>query len=119
MPSGVMAQSIALLIKAGARPDAEARFACHATSHLLVHEKDSYEHLLKQRAMTVGDAASPIAFADVEKALNGGEGERPHTLILEHPHREIGGQLTPHADLSRIAELCSSLNVAFHLDGAR
>ena len=51
--------------------------------------------------------------------MKGGEGERPHTLILEHPHREIGGQLTPHADLSRIAELCSSLNVAFHLDGAR
>jgi hypothetical protein len=50
MPSGVMAQSIALLIHRDAsldsRKEPRNRFACHHSSHLLLHEEESYRKLL-------------------------------------------------------------------------
>lgn len=49
MPSGVMAQQIALLINSGGpdtNPIMRTAFICHWSSHLLLHENDSWRRLL-------------------------------------------------------------------------
>ena len=55
MPSGVMAQSIALLAhRAASKPyDEEGCFACHESSHLLLHEQDAYRELLGMGALVL------------------------------------------------------------------
>ena len=104
MPSGVMAQSIALMINS--RASSSNSFCCHKSSHLLIHEADSYTHLLNMSTHVI-DTESPISFEDVRSILDSGSTELPHTIILEHPHRELGGQLTAHDDLAKIKALCS------------
>jgi threonine aldolase len=41
------------------------------------------------------------------------------TLIIELPHRELGGRLTPWEDVISIGELCKKNGVKYHCDGAR
>ena len=40
-------------------------------------------------------------------------------LIVEIPHRELGGKVTPWEDLLQMQEYCQSRGIAFHCDGAR
>jgi len=41
------------------------------------------------------------------------------TLILELPHRELGGKLTPWNEVHQISKLCKEECIHFHCDGAR
>ncbi|KAL3909266.1 MAG: hypothetical protein SGILL_008154 [Bacillariaceae sp.] len=41
------------------------------------------------------------------------------TLILELPHRELGGKLTPYEDIVKMRKHTKAHSVAFHCDGAR
>mmetsp|Transcript_33 Transcript_33/g.74 ORF Transcript_33/g.74 Transcript_33/m.74 type:complete len:581 (+) Transcript_33:136-1878(+) len=41
------------------------------------------------------------------------------TIMLELPHREIGGKLTPWEEVEGISCLCQDRGVRFHCDGAR
>ena len=41
------------------------------------------------------------------------------SLILELPHRELGGKLTPWEDIEGIGKLCKQEGVKYHCDGAR
>ena len=51
MPSGVMAQQIALLIHSKNRT--KTMFACHHSSHLLLHEEEGFRNLLEMESMVV------------------------------------------------------------------
>ncbi|GAX27655.1 hypothetical protein FisN_13Hh253 [Fistulifera solaris] len=120
MPSGVMAQSIALLIHSQQKPQ---RFACHASSHLLIHENDAYRDLLnlevvslETRAAKESIAPAPLDFATVETQL---KNKAISTLILEIPHRELGGKMTSWHDVERMRDFCRTNQIAFHCDGAR
>ena len=42
-----------------------------------------------------------------------------HTLIIELPHRELGGKLTPWDEVLQIGQLCQQYGVNYHCDGAR
>lgn len=157
MPSGVMAQSIALLIHhhnqhqaaaaaatkmvsstdgANFRPAPaalEGVFACHSTSHLLLHEKDSYSQLLNMKALVIASSNTetnmttpkemsipPMKFEDVKTAMAAyGDTTTVSTLILELPHREIGGKLTPWEDIEQMRDYCRDHDIRFHCDGAR
>ena len=127
MPSGVMAQSIALLLhdRLSAR---RGTFACHRTSHLLLHEGESYSELLNMDAIvlplgsdgpcggSIGNTlgVEPMRLSDVEQMMLARD--PPSTLILELPHREIGGKLTPWAEVEQMGQLCRENGVAFHAD---
>ncbi|GAX27195.1 hypothetical protein FisN_13Lh253 [Fistulifera solaris] len=118
MPSGVMAQSIALLIHSQQKPK---RFACHASSHLLIHENDAYRDLLnleviRLETVTTSIAPAPLDFATVETQL---KNKAISTLILEIPHRELGGKTTSWLDVERMRDFCRIHQIAFHCDGAR
>ena len=68
-------------------------FVCHHTSHLLLHEKDCYSKLLHFEASIIppnpGVMQYPITFSSAKPLLD----SQPFALIVECPHREIGGDI--------------------------
>ena len=112
MPSGTMAQQIAMRIwcERGAR----ATIAFHPTCHLELHEEKGYERLHGLHATLVGDPNRLLTLADLE-ALR----EPVAALLLELPQREIGGRLPEWDDLVAQAAWAREHDVALHLDGAR
>ena len=139
MPSGVVAQSIALLMHGRLRArdmngDESVRrgtFACHRTSHLLLHEGQGYSELLNMDAIvlplgsdgpcggSIGNTlgVEPMRLSDVEQMISARA--PPSAIILELPHREVGGKLTPWAEVEQMGQLCRENGIAFHADGAR
>lgn len=132
VPSGVMAQSIALLIHSAADGSSDSRpkvFGCHHSSHLLLHEQDAYRELLnlepiifstETQAGKNGLHVPAMTFDDVENAFRERLADaRVTTLILELPHRELGGKLTTWEDVLRMSDYCRQQDIRFHCDGAR
>jgi len=116
MPSGTMAQQIALRI--GCDRQGRPTVAMHPTAHLEFAEHQGYQFLhgihriqfgapetLRQRLVTVKDL----------EAL----GDPPGMLLLELPCRPLGGQLPAWEELVAIREWAVSHSVPMHLDGAR
>jgi threonine aldolase len=132
MPSGVMAQSIALLIHSAADGSSDSRpkvFGCHHSSHLLLYEQEAYRELLHLEPIIIstetqagknGPHVPAMAFADVENAFKEHLADsRVTTLILELPHRELGGKLTAWEDVLLMRDYCRQQDIRFHCDGAR
>ena len=182
--SGGMAQSIALMIHSrnyssrnfGNNLNVEKKetfaFACHPTSHLLLHENDAFWELLGMEAVVVSPekesyhydpellklkgclGMEPVRLSHVHKMFHELDTSRDEhasspdesslqsasapatpvisypnrkaidcinifTLMLELPHREIGGKLTPWAEVQDISALCRERGIRFHCDGAR
>lgn len=113
MPSGVMAQQVALCIHS---KGVGGSFVCHSSSHITVHEKDSWDHLLKMKLEEV-DTKEPLSLSDVTSRLD--SNKDVSTVLLEHPHRELGGSMTDWSEIEAMSKLCKERGVAFHLDGAR
>lgn len=112
MPSGTMAQPIALRIHAD-----EARcsvVAFHPTCHLELHEQRAYSQLHGLDARLVGRRDRLIELADLEAVP-----EPVAALLLELPQREIGGLLPRWEALTEQAEWARRRGVRLHLDGAR
>lgn len=112
IPSGTMAQQIALKIYAG--KSGNRSFAIHPTSHLELHEQHGYAHLCDLKSVFVGDRNRQLNAEDFEN-LN----EAVSAAIIELPAREIGGQLPDWAELENIKEIAKSKNIFLHIDGAR
>jgi threonine aldolase len=112
MPSGVMAQLIAIRIwtaRAGL-----PRFGLHPTSHLILHEREAYQALLGLHGAVVGDRLRPMTAADLEA-----QPEPLACLIVELPIREAGGQLPTWDELQALKALARARDIALHMDGAR
>jgi threonine aldolase len=92
LPSGAMAQQIALRIHCDHRGTRTVAF--HPTYHLELHEHAAYAHLHGLKAELVGDRDRLIELSDLE-GLHGPVG----ALLLELPQREIGGRLPEWGDL--------------------
>ena len=112
LPSGTMAQQIALRIHA----DRSGRrtVAFHPQCHLDAHEERGYEALHGLRGVLVGSRDRLIATADVEAVR-----EPFAALLLELPQRDLGGQLPEWDDLVATCAAARSRGAALHLDGAR
>lgn len=133
LPSGVMAQQIALLIHYHSQKNAgrscNKSFVCHYSSHILVHEKDTASWLLNMEPVIVpmkegSRVQHPISFEEVRATLcsaglHSPGSELPAAVMVECPHREVGGKCTSYADLEKISQLCRNNGVALHMDGAR
>jgi threonine aldolase len=112
MPSGTMAQQIALRIhadRAGTRT-----VAFHPHCHLEAHEERGYAHLHGLVARLVGDRNRLIGRDDLD-----GVHEPVAALLLELPQRDLGGQLPSWDDLVETCEHARERGWALHLDGAR
>jgi threonine aldolase len=112
MPSGTMAQQIALRIwcdRAG-----NGTIAFHPTCHLEIHESRGYAFLHGLRALLVGAPSRLMTVADV-RAIADPLG----AFLIELPQREIGAQLPAWDDLVALCEAARGTGASLHMDGAR
>jgi threonine aldolase len=112
MPSGTMAQQIALRVHAGRAGMDSVAF--HPHCHLEAHEEHGYRRLHGLHAVLVGERERLITTADVEAIR-----EPFAVLLLELPQRDLGGQLPAWDDLAATCSAARERGAALHLDGAR
>lgn len=112
MPSGTMAQQIALRIHADRRGTRAVAF--HPTCHLEIHEDKAYQRLHGLVGVTVGSPRALMTLEDLR-----GVRERLAAVLFELPQREIGGRLPPWNDLRKQVAFVRQRGTAVHLDGAR
>lgn len=112
MPSGTMAQQIALRIHADHSGNSNVAF--HPTCHLEMHEKHAYRELHRLSGILVGNPDYLMTLDDL-KAVKSPIG----TLLIELPQREIGGMLPTWDDLTEIVSYAREQGMTVHLDGAR
>ncbi|NKI36483.1 threonine aldolase [Wenzhouxiangella sp. XN79A] len=113
LPSGVLAQSIALRIHCDSRD--KRTVGLHPTSHLVLHEEDGYRELWGLSAELLGNPERVPSVADLQRANVDPLG----AVVLELPMREIGGQLPEWDDLVAQAAWARRHGIAVHFDGAR
>ena len=112
MPSGTMAQQIALRIwseRKGCRT-----VGLHPTCHLEIHEQRAYQVLHGLIGRLVGSPRRVITLDNLKEVH-----EPLAALLLELPQREIGGQLPAWDDLEAQSAWARERNIAMHMDGAR
>jgi threonine aldolase len=112
LPSGTMAQQIALRIHARERGSTTVAF--HPHCHLDVHEARGYEVLHGLHARLLGDRRRLVTAADVEELR-----EPVAAVLLELPQRDLGGLLPPWDELVATVEAARAKGAAVHMDGAR
>lgn len=112
MPSGTMAQQIALRIHANRSGNKTVAF--HPTCHLELHEQSAYRELHQLSGVLVGNPHELMTLDDL-KAVKQPVG----TLLIELPQREIGGMLPSWAELTELVAYARGQGMAVHLDGAR
>ena len=112
MPSGTMAQQIALRIHANRSHTPHVAF--HPTCHLEIHEQKGYQLLHGLHGVLVGSPYRMMTLDNLKKVS-----EPLATLLLELPQREIGGQLPTWEELTAIVNWARERNIALHMDGAR
>ncbi|WP_260926562.1 threonine aldolase family protein [Novosphingobium sp. 9] len=120
MPSGCMAQPIALRIWSDRAGNSVTAF--HPTSHLELHEEGGYRELHGLHAHLLGEAHRPTTPADLLSLIEPGGAAHATgiaSLLIELPAREIGGQLPTWDDLTALSRLCRARGIRLHLDGAR
>jgi threonine aldolase len=112
MPSGTMAQQIALRVwsdLAGNRT-----IAYHPTAHLELYEQMAYRELHGLNAILLGEPDRLFTTEDLDAV------EDPvSTLLIELPQREIGGQLPTWDELTSVCDLAREKGMRLHMDGAR
>ncbi|MBL37271.1 MAG: threonine aldolase [Xanthomonadales bacterium] len=113
LPSGVLAQSIALRIHADRRN--KTTVGLHPTSHLVLHEQDGYRKLWGLAGQLLGHPREVLTHAHLQAQAP----DALAALVLELPMREIGGQLPEWQDLQAQADWARRHDIALHIDGAR
>ena len=109
LPSGTMAQQIALRWHCSTSP----RVGLHATAHPVLHEDDALPVVQGGVPVVVGDRPELAAVrAEHERSPLG-------ALLVELPQRETGGQLLAFDELAVLSQWCRDEGVRLHLDGAR
>jgi len=112
MPSGTMAQQIALRIWSDRSGIPNVAF--HPMCHLEKHEHMAYSELHHLHAVLLGEPDRLFTLADllaVEKPLS--------SLLIEFPQRDLGGELPTWDEFQSIVQFAQSKNIKLHLDGAR
>lgn len=112
MPSGTMAQQIALKIYAG--KTANQIFAIHPTSHLELYENHAYARLSNLKSIIFGNRNRQLTAEDIDNIS-----EPFAALIIELPARELGGQLPVWKELEAIKKAMRKRGAFLHMDGAR
>lgn len=116
MPSGTMAQQIAL--RMWCERTGNFTVAMHPTAHLEFAEHLGYQYLHHIRRIQFGAPEflrNRILTAEDFERL----GQKPGAVLLELPYRELGGELPTWDELVAIQAWAKANDVPFHMDGAR
>lgn len=112
MPSGAMAQQIALRIWSEKKNNFSVAF--HPTCQLELNEHHAYQFLHGMKAHLIGEMNQVLSAKEIETL--------PHeisALLYELPMRQIGGDLPTWEELEKIKSLAKLKSFYLHLDGAR
>ena len=112
MPSGTMAQVIALRIWSD--QILNSNIGLHSTSHLENHEQKAYMFLHNLNGNLLGEHSRVISLSDIQKVK-----EKLSVIVIELPQRESGGLLPVWEQLEAISNWCKMNKIRLHLDGAR
>jgi threonine aldolase len=116
MPSGTMAQQIALRIWCDRRHNPTV--AMHPTAHPEWAEHQGYRYLHHLQRLQFGApeflADRMLTVADFEALAH-----EPGAILLELPYRPLGGQLPAWEELRDIRAWAAERGIPLHLDGAR
>ncbi len=116
MPSGTMAQQIALRIWCERRGNFTV--AMHPTAHPEQAEHLGYQYLhqIKRLQFRAPEmlANRILKLEDFEKLA-----KEPGAVLLELPYRPLGGELPPWDDLAATSAWARQRGIPFHMDGAR
>ena len=119
MPSGTLANHLALRALAGSR----RRVIVPEISHIYNDTGDACQTLSGQTLLPLGPGRATFATADVEAVLTRTAGGRVATevgaIAIESPIRRLSGQMFDWDEVKRIAALAKSRGIGMHLDGAR
>jgi threonine aldolase len=112
MPSGTMAQQIALRI--WCERARNPRFGMHPTCHLEKHEQHGYSHVHGLVATLLGAPDGVIVAQDLDRCT-----DMLSALVTELPMRELGGVLPSWEELQALKSVARAKGVRLHMDGAR
>lgn len=113
MPSGTMAQQIALRIWADQAGNKNVAF--HPMSHLHTHEHMAYRELHHLEPHLLGEADRLFTLEDLQAYA-----DIPlSSVLIELPQRDLGGQLPTWEELGAITRYAHDRGTKCHLDGAR
>jgi len=112
LPSGTMAQQIALRVHADRRGRNTVLY--HPMCHLRHHEGQALERVQRLIGRPVGDATRLLTLDDLRTVA-----EPPAALLIELPQRDLGGQQPDLEDLKAQLAWARDRGAATHLDGAR
>jgi threonine aldolase len=112
LPSGTMAQQLALRVHADRRQRRTVVF--HPMCHLHRHEGQAHERLHGLTGRPAGDEDRLLRLSDLTAI-----GEAPAALLIELPQRDLGGQQPDWDDLVAQVGWARERGAAAHLDGAR
>ncbi len=112
LPSGTMAQQIALRIWADRSHTSAVAF--HPTCHLEIHEQKGYALLHGLHGRLVGERTRLLTLEDLQATPG-----PLAALLLELPQREIGGELPPWSALEAQIAWAHERGIKVHMDGAR
>ncbi len=116
LPSGTMAQQIALRIWCEGKGNFKVAF--HPTCHLEFAEHLGYQYLHNIKRIQFGGPEFLGNRMLVKKDFED-LGDIPAVILIELPYRPLGGELPSWENLVEIKEWADQNNVIMHLDGAR
>ena len=116
MPSGIVAQQIALRI--WCERNRNFNLAMHPTAHLDYAEYGAFQFLHSMKRLQFGAPENlrnrMLTVNDFEKL-----GVKPGAILMELPYRPLGGQLPDWEELVKIREWAETQHIPLHMDGAR
>ncbi|WP_338868782.1 threonine aldolase family protein [Myxococcus stipitatus] len=112
MPTGTMAQLIALRIYADARGNRNV--GLHPSSHHVLHEDSSHVVLHGLRDVILSPWTRPLLAVDVRDSP-----DALGSVSVELPVRWLGGRLQTWEQLEELKRTCRDKGVKLHMDGAR
>ena len=119
MPSGTLANQLALRVLAGAK----RRVIVPEVSHIYNDTGDACQTLSGLTLMPLGPGRATFTSADVEAVLTRSAGGRVAAdvgaIVIESPIRRLSGQMFDWDEAKRIAAVARDKGIATHLDGAR
>jgi threonine aldolase len=117
VPSGTMANLVAILAHTRERPG----IVLEANCHILTHESRSVSELTRARPYPVPGRYGLMASEDVEAAFRRAreDGIEIGVVCLENTHNNAGGTVLAKEEMARLIAQARSHGAAVHVDGAR
>lgn len=117
VPSGTMANQIAVRLHCGR----DEEFICESTCHIYVYEQAGYAQLSGVAAQALPGVEGVLSTEQVAAAIRPDDDHFPRTAMLavENTANKAGGIVQPQATVEALCELARSRGMTTHMDGAR